>query len=92
MLGMPVYVLKATMPHSEFMGWLSYMRHEEPDVQEIQLAVLSTLVSSGLGNKKAKVDNFLIRKKADRHADKDSKGVSETEVRGALGMFTKKAK
>ena len=80
------------MPHSEFMGWLSYMRHEEPDVQEIQLAVLSTLVSSGLGNKKAKVDNFLIRQKAVRASSADDKGVSEKEVRGALGMFTKKAK
>ena len=80
------------MPHKELMGWLSYMRYEEPDVQEIQLAVLSTLVSSGLGNKKAKVDNFLIRKRAPTQATADTKGVSEKQVRGALGMFTKKAK
>ena len=89
MLSMPVFALKATLPHSEYMGWLSYLRYEEPDVQEIQLAVLSTLVSSGLGNKKAKVDNFLIR---DRGVSKKTTGASENEVRAALGMFTKKSK
>ena len=43
------------------MAWLSYFRYDEPDVQEMQLAVLSTLVSNGLGGK-AKVTDFLIRK------------------------------
>lgn len=61
MLGMPVFVMKATMPRSEYMGWLSFLRYEEPDINEIQLATLSMLVANALGGK-SKVKDFIVRK------------------------------
>ena len=64
MLGMPVSHMKAMITHSEFIGWLSYLRYDEPDTNEIQLATLSMLVSNGLGGK-GKVKDFLVRKPDD---------------------------
>ena len=86
---MPVFALKTIMPSSEYKKWLIFLQEDEPDVTEIQLAVLSTLVSNGLGGK-AKVDDFILRKPQKDTSNK-SKGVGEKEVRGALGMFSKKA-
>lgn len=83
---MPVFIMKTVVPMSEFKKWLIFLEDDEPDVTEIQLAVLSTLVSNGLGGK-AKVNDFLLRKPK----KEITKGVSEKDVRGALGMFSKKA-
>ncbi len=44
---------------NDYYKWVAYLSHKKPEVTEIQLAVLSTLVSNGLGGK-AKVDDFLI--------------------------------
>jgi len=84
-------MLKTIMPVSEYNKWLIFLKDNEPDVTEIQLAVLSTLVSNGLGGK-AKVADFIIRKSDKKIPTNEHKGVSENEVRGALGMFAKKAK
>ena len=61
MLGMSVFQMKATLTRSEYIGWLSYLRYEEPDVTEIQLATLAMLVSNAVGGK-AKAKDFLVRK------------------------------
>lgn len=79
------------MPMSEFRRWMIFLKDDEPDVNETQMAVLSTLVSTGLGNKKAKVNDFIIRKPK-KTITENHKGVTEKQVRGALGMFAKKAK
>lgn len=89
-LGIPVFMLKTIMPIDEYKKWLIYLAEDEPDIPEMQLAVLSTLVSNALGGK-AKVKDFLIRQPK-QDTSKKQKGVSDAEVRGALGMFaTKKA-
>ena len=49
------------MPKDEFIKWISYLNNKPPDVQEQQMAVLSTIVSNALGGK-AKVKDFLISK------------------------------
>lgn len=84
---MPVFALKTIMPIGEFKKWMIFLKDDEPDVNELQMAVLSTLVSTGLGDKKAKVADFIIRKPQ----KEKTKGVTENDVRGALGMFSKKA-
>lgn len=75
----------------EYRKWLLFLEQDEqPDVTEMQLAVLSTLVSNGLGGK-AKVKDFLVRKPKANNTNPNWNGVSEKEVRGAFGMFSKKA-
>jgi hypothetical protein len=85
---MPVFAMKSILPVSEYNKWLIFLQDDEPDVTEIQLAVLTTMVSNGLGGK-GKVKDFIIRKPK---VEKKPQGVGENEVRGALGLFAKKAK
>ena len=42
------------------MNWVTYLNTKDPDIQEIQMAVLSLQVSSGLGAKNPKLEDFLI--------------------------------
>ena len=58
---MSVVAMKASMPQKEFNGWVLYLSEKGPDIEEIQLAVLSTLVSQGLGGK-SKVEDFILSK------------------------------
>ena len=89
MLGMPVFMLRSVMPHSEYMAWLSYFRYDEPDVQEMQLAVLSTLVSNGLGGK-AKVPDFLIRKPDTTPVSNNNNVMSADAVRAVFSSVARK--
>ncbi len=59
---MPVSVLRATFTEREFTQWVSYFRYKDPDETEVQLATLAYIVSIGLGNKEAKLDDYLINK------------------------------
>ena len=59
-VGSTVAALHEKMTYKEFEGWVSYLNTKGPDVNEVQMAVLSNLVASGLGSKNSKVDNFLI--------------------------------
>ncbi len=86
---MPVFLLKTIMPLSEYNKWLIFLQDDEPDVTELQLAVLSTLVSNAVGGK-SKVTDFIIRKSTKTPTNRP-KGVTEKEVRGAFGMFARKA-
>ena len=80
---MPVFVMKATMPRSEYVGWLSYLRYEDPDVTEMQLATLTMVVSNALGGK-AKVKDFLVRK-PDNNSVSDGKEMSMDAIKGVFG-------
>ncbi len=89
-LGMPVSVMKLTLSQNEYKKWILYLQHKQPEITEIQLAVLSTLVSNGLGSK-SKVDEFILSKP--KKVVKKKSGISEADVRGALMSFrTKKMK
>ena len=83
MLGMPVFVMKATMPHSEYIGWLSLLRYEEPDVTEMQLATLTMVVANALGGK-SKVKDFLVRK-PDNKSVSNGKEMSMDAIKGVFG-------
>ena len=67
--------MKATIPHSEYIGWLSFLRYEEPDVTEMQLATLTMVAANALGGK-SKTKDFLVRKP-------DNKSVSNKEMSAA---------
>ncbi len=92
---MPVFMMRQIMPMDEYKDWLSYFFYKEAEVTEVQLAVLSTMVSNGLGGK-GKVDDFLITDKMQKAAlpkKKTSQGMGSEDVRAAFGgMFTKKMK
>ena len=88
MLGMPVFQLMAILPRSEYVRWLSYLKYEEADVQEIQLATLSMLVANALGGK-SKVKDFLIHKpnttpQAITNRDGSPKVMSEDAIRNVF--------
>ncbi len=57
---MPVSLMKAIITPSEFLNWVTYLNTIEPDVQEIQMAILSLQVAQGLGSKSSKLEDFLI--------------------------------
>ena len=78
------------MPTSEYNKWLIFLKDDEPDVTEIQLAVLSTLVSNGLGGK-AKVKDFIISKEQKKETISHT-GVSLESARSAFGALTTKKK
>lgn len=82
---MPVFMLKNMLPLSEYYLWQSYFTHKSPQVPEIQMAVLSNLVSSGLGGK-SKVTDFLISEQTKQKPNK--KGMSEESVRAAFGAIS----
>ena len=63
-VGSTVADLHDKISYKEFEGWVSYLNTKGPDVAEVQMAVLSNLVASGLGAKNSKVDNFLISSKS----------------------------
>jgi hypothetical protein len=59
---MSVAKLRMTISPREFAGWMVFFRDQDPDIPEIQMATLSLMVAQGLGSKKAKHDDYLIRK------------------------------
>jgi len=61
-VGSTVADLHEKLTYKEFQGWVSYLNSKGPDVSEIQLAVLTNLVASGLGSKKSKVTDFILSK------------------------------
>ena len=78
--------MRAIMPVSEYRGWLLYLNNKQPDETEIQLAVLSNLVASGLGSKKSKVDNFLLNKPKQRAIQNTdpTKGMGTLDIKAAF--------
>jgi hypothetical protein len=88
MFGVPVFAMKSMLTEKEFLGWVKYFNQKGPDTQEIQMAILMSLVSSGLGGK-GKVDDFILSKtpkdKTVTNAQTTvTKGMAAQEVRAAF--------
>ena len=83
----PVWYLQQTMPQNEFLQWMSYYRNKRPDIQEQQMAVLTTVATNAMGGKR-KVEDFLIsRTKSDK-----PKPMKADAIKGVFGgMLTNKA-
>ena len=84
---MTVAVMKTTMTRTEIVKWLSYYTYKQPDITEIQLATIGVLVSAGLGNKNAKIDDFLVSKGNTKPQD-PTEVMQSDEVAGFFGMLT----
>ena len=69
-LSLPVSAMKAVVTTSEFNGWIKYFNQKPPDIQEVQLAVISTLISSAAGGK-GKVKDFILSGKNGKVKPKD---------------------
>ena len=54
--------MKAIVTQPEFDMWMLYFTQKQPDVTEVQLAMLATIVSNGLGGK-TKVGDFIFSAK-----------------------------
>ena len=65
---MTVFQLEHTMSVRELINWSTYFKDEAPSINEMQMAVLSNMVSSYMGNKKSKYENYLIRKPHQKEA------------------------
>jgi hypothetical protein len=72
--------MKATMPHSEYLQWVSYFENKKPDIQEQQMAILTTVAANAMGGK-AKVTDFLVSK-----VKKGSKVTTPQDLRGIFGL------
>ena len=83
---MPVTVMRQVLTHAEFTKWLAYFKYKQPDVTEIQLAVLSTIVASAAGNKDVKVKDFLISNKS----GEPPKPISSNEIKSIFGAMAVK--
>ncbi len=81
--------MRQVLSRTEYMQWLAYFKYKQPDIQELQMAVLSTIVVNAVSSKsKAKVDDFIISHK---HVPKVKKqGMSESEVRSSFAGFATK--
>lgn len=69
------------MPMDEFMKWISYLNNKPPNIQEQQMAVLSTIVANALGGK-TKVKDFIISKMPE--AEKQT--MTPEMMRGLFGL------
>ena len=87
MFGVPVLTMKSMLTSKEFFGWVKYFNAQEPDVPEIQMAVLSNIVSSALGGK-SKIEDFLIRKQKPKQSS--HKIMSPQEVSAVFAGIAKK--
>jgi len=76
---MPVAVMKQALTYREYQGWLAYLTHQSPDVQEIQMATLTLMVARAMGSKNSEHDDFIIRKPA--------KQVTEAKTKDGLLTF-----
>lgn len=82
-LGQPVWYMKATMPQQEFLQWISYFANAKPDVQEQQMAVLTTVAANAMGGK-AKVTDFLLSKVQEKKT-----APTAQSLRGIFGVTPK---
>ena len=57
--------MKAVVTQPEFDLWMLYFHQKQPDVTELQLAVLSAIASNGLGGK-TKVEDFILSGKGNK--------------------------
>jgi hypothetical protein len=95
---MPVSAMKTVLTRAEFNKWVAFYKFKQPDETEIQLAILSLIVSQGLGNKKAKLDDFLINKQTttkkavntEKYKDTDLDVMTGEAVKSVFGMVAVK--
>lgn len=58
---MTVHQLTHSLTAEEYRNWSIYLRDEQPDAHEYQLAILSNMVVTYMGKKNSKYTDFLIR-------------------------------
>ena len=79
-LGLPVSAMKRVLSAEEFSGWIKYLAQKPPDVQEIQMAILATIVSNALGGK-AKVEKFILSGKNNKSDKPGGDAISPESVK-----------
>lgn len=56
---MPVSVMRNVLTTDEYHKWLSYFKYKQPEINEVQLAMIGSLIVSAAGGK-SEVSDFLI--------------------------------
>ena len=67
------------------MKWVVFKHTRDPEPLELQIAVLSAMVASGLGAKNVNAEDYLINKP--KHRESKSKVMSADEVRGIFSAM-----
>jgi len=60
-LGKTVNELENSMDKEELFKWSLYFKQEKPDVNELQMSVLSNMIARYMGSKNSKHTDYLIR-------------------------------
>ena len=82
--------MKYYITQTEFTKWIAYYTYQEPDEHEIQLAVLSNMISAALGSKKTKVEDYLVRKPAGQQRGKRTlKALGNDKIKNTFAGFAK---
>jgi hypothetical protein len=91
-------MLKSVMSRTEYMKWMAYKIHKQPDTMEVQMATLTAMVAGGLGVKNVSADDYLVNKppKADvnnsMRSSENSDVMSGEEVQAFFGMIAEPMK
>ncbi len=80
---MTVYQLENSLTHEELYKWSLYLAEETPDVNELQMAILSNMVASYMSKKKKSYKDFLIRKEV--VAEVEDKKISNAAILAVFG-------
>ena len=80
---MTVYQLENSLTHDELYKWSLYLAEETPDVNELQMAILSNMVASYMSKKKKSYKDFLIRKEV--AAEVEDKKISNAAILAVFG-------
>ena len=87
---MPVSELNTRLTKKEYHQWIAYFNQKQPDVQEMQMAILTSMVAQGLGSKKAQMNDFLIHKL--KPTDNELKPLPMGDIEAVFASFAKPMK
>ena len=79
--------MKNVLSYTEYNRWFVYLSNKKPDVAEVQLATISTLIAQGLGNKDAKMRDFLITKTDDETPKKQAGPMTDEAIHAVFAAI-----
>ncbi len=88
LFGVPVRVMRQMLTSTEYMGWVQYFEHKPPDIPEVQLAIISTLIANAMGSKrKSKVSDFIISKQVEKQ-ERKLRPMEDNEIRSTFATVS----
>jgi len=85
-LGKTVNELENSMDREELLKWSLYFKEEKPTPEELQMAVLSNMISTYMGRKNSKYTDYLIR----HHEPVKTKAISNEAIKNIFAAMVVK--